>query len=266
MTRTLRLFLLVAVLLSAVPLRAQNPGEALDVTKVEAGELIRFLQREVEPGIFFLPDTSDVKTYTVRAPRGEFLEKAFAQLKENGYTVTRYDGRWYVLRGKDLALDLPAGYFRKEAPRDTADDLRRYLDQQNAVMTFQNKIYEIGDPEKRRSGGRATVRGYVRDVATGEPITGVSVYDDSGRSYATTDEYGFYKITLPVGENKLGDEGESLLADRRCDYFGKHVASPDAPDGYREGPRQPDQERAGGLRRGRRPEGGHDPAGRQVGR
>ena len=210
MTRTLRLFLLAAVLLSAAPLRAQNPGEALDVTKVEAGELIRFLQREVEPGIFFLPDTSDVKTYTVRAPRGEFLEKAFAQLKENGYTVTRYDGRWYVLQGKDLALDLPAGYFRKEAPRDTADDLRRYLDQQNAVMTFQNKIYEIGDPEKRRSGGRATVRGYVRDVATGEPITGVSVYDDSGRSYATTDEYGFYKITLPVGENKLGFSGYSL--------------------------------------------------------
>jgi hypothetical protein len=210
MTRPLRLLLLVAILLSAAPLRAQNPGDALDVTKVEAGELIRFLQREVEPGIFFLPDTSDVKTYTVRAPRGEFLEKAFAQLKENGYTVTRYDGRWYVLRGKDLALDLPAGYFRKEAPRDTADDLRRYLDQQNAVMTFQNKIYEIGDPEKRRSGGRATVRGYVRDVATGEPITGVSVYDDSGRSYATTDEYGFYKITLPVGKNKLGFSGYSL--------------------------------------------------------
>ncbi|MBR1538776.1 MAG: TonB-dependent receptor, partial [Bacteroidales bacterium] len=208
--RRLQLFFLVAALFFTAPLRAQDPGGMLDATKLDAAQLIRFLQREVDPDIFFLKDTSDVKSYTVRAPRGEFLEKAFAQLRENGYTVTRYDGRWFVLRGNDLALDLPSGYFRTVVPRDTTDGLRRYLDMQNAVMTFQNKVYEIGDPERSRSGGRATVRGYVRDVATGEPVVGVSVYDDTGRSYATTDEYGFYKITLPVGENKLGFSGYSL--------------------------------------------------------
>ena len=208
--KTLRLLLLTVTLLSALPLRAQQASDSLAVNKAGAAELVQFLQREVEPGIFFLRDTSDVKTYTLRAPRADFLDKAFSLLRGNGYTVTQYDGRWFVLPGKDLALDLPSGYFRETARRDTADDLSRYLDQQNAVMTFQNKVYEIGDPEHRGTGGRASVHGYVRDVASGEPLVGVSVYDDTGRSYTTTDEYGFYRINLPLGENKLGFSGYSL--------------------------------------------------------
>ena len=208
--KTLRLILAAAALLCAALLRAQSPGDPLDVTRADAQTLVDFLRRQVDPNIFLLKDTSDTQRYTVRAPRSEFLEKAFAQLRENGYTVTRYDNRWFILRSRDLALTLPAGYFAANAAKDTAGDLQRYLDEQNAVMTFQNKVYEIGDPDAPRRSGKATVRGYVRDVSTGEPIVGASVYEDGGKAYTLTDEYGFYKLSVPVGASLLGFSGYSL--------------------------------------------------------
>ena len=71
-------------------------------------------------------------------------------------------------------------------------------------MTFQNKTYEIGDPDGVRKRGASTVRGYVRDVSSGEPIAGVSVYLPDGKAFTQTDAFGFYKISLPAGSNKLG--------------------------------------------------------------
>jgi hypothetical protein len=50
----------------------------------------------------------------------------------------------------------------------------------------------------------------VKDVKTGEPIMGVSVYNEENKSYASTDEYGFYKILLPPGEHKVKLSGFSL--------------------------------------------------------
>ena len=207
--KALRILLLSALLWCVLPLRAQTPAGDFEVTRATAEELIRFLQREVDSSIFFLRDTTDANRYTVRAPRSEFREKAFRQLRDNGYTVSRFDGCWYVLRGRDLALNLPVGYFDDRTVRGDNDSLRYYLDEQTAVMTFQNKLYEIGDPDAPKPG-RATVRGYVRDVATGEPLVAISVYEIDGKSYALTDEYGFYKITLPAGRSQLGFSGYSL--------------------------------------------------------
>ena len=57
--KALRLLLLSALLWCVLPLRAQTPAGDLEVTRATAEELIRFLQREVDPGIFFLRDTTD---------------------------------------------------------------------------------------------------------------------------------------------------------------------------------------------------------------
>ena len=209
--RPARFFLLLAVLCSAFSAVAQTPAEGFGVYKVESDELVDFIRREITPDIYFIKDPADNRNYTIRVPREQFLQRALQELRAGGYTVTQYDGKYFVLRGAEIATTLPSGYFdvrRKAAAGD--DSLQRYLGEQNVTMTFQNKIYEIGDPESRRKGGKATVRGYVRDVASGEPLTGVSVYDETGKSFTLTDEYGFYKLTLPLGASKLGFSGYSL--------------------------------------------------------
>jgi Outer membrane receptor for ferrienterochelin and colicins len=207
--KTLRILLAAALLLCAAVLRAQTPAGQLGVSKADAETLLRYLQQEVDPDLFFVSDTTDNKSYTVHGSRADILDKAFASLKENGWSVTRYDNRWFVLRGRPLSLELPSGYFRAEAVRDTTS-LEGLLGGETTTMTFQNKIYEIGDPEAARKSGKATVRGYVRDVASGEPLVGVSVYEEDGKAFVTTDAYGFYKLSVPVGASKLGFSGYSL--------------------------------------------------------
>ena len=93
--------------------------------------------------------------------------------------------------------DLPAQYFsvQEKEPAPVLDE--------NAVLaTFRNKVYMIGDARYQK-GSRATISGYIRDLATGEPLEAVTVYDERTRTYVQSNKKGFYRITLPTGENQL---------------------------------------------------------------
>ena len=71
---------------------AQTTEPVFGVYKVEIDELIRFIRTEVSPDVYIARDTSDHRNYTIRVPREAFLQQAFAQLRENGYTVTEREG------------------------------------------------------------------------------------------------------------------------------------------------------------------------------
>ncbi len=282
--KTLRTLLLTILLWGLLPFRVQAQ-EQIDVTRVTAEELVAFLRQQTGTTIFFVPDTTDTRRYTVHAPHGAFQDEAFAQLREGGYSVTQFDGGWYVLRGRGLALNLPTGFFNDRTVRSgAADSLRGYLDEQAAVMTFQNKVYEIGDPDSPKASGRATVRGYVRDVASGEPIVAVSVYEPAGKSYTQTDEYGFYKIMLPTGVTQLGFSGYSLedlkldlqvFGDGALDVVMKEkvftlkgaVVTSESASHHRTPQMGIEKVRVSSccFRRSRCPEGGDDTAGREIG-
>ena len=48
-----------------------------------------------------------------------------------------------------------------------------------------------------------TISGVVSDAVSNETLIGVSVYIESIPAFTTTNEYGFYSITLPKGEYKV---------------------------------------------------------------
>lgn len=48
-----------------------------------------------------------------------------------------------------------------------------------------------------------TISGSLRDSVSGEELIGASIFDLSTRSGATTNIYGFYSLTLPVGKHSL---------------------------------------------------------------
>lgn len=190
---------------ASVQLSAQDSVSAV---RVEADSLVRAVRNACGVKIFSVRDTSDSKSYTVRAASAdEFMKKALAELENSGYTVSQYDGGIFVLRNMGISTDLPFDYFKKEEKADDGS-LLKYAMQQNVTTTFQNKIYEIGEKTAAKSG-KVSVYGYVKDAGSGEPLVGVSVYDEKG-AYAMTDAYGYYKISLPVGESKLGFSGYSL--------------------------------------------------------
>ena len=206
MRKLLCILLLLAAGLSGARLSAQD---LLEVKRVELDSLVRFLRREFQPDIYYVKDEKEQSTFTVSAPRAQFLEAAFDALREKGYIVSSYGTARFILHSKSVFTALPSGYF--DSGRSLADDsgLQQYLAEQSAVVTFQNKVYEIGESNAGRSG-KVFLSGHVRDVASGEPLVGVSVYDDRTGAYAVTDDAGFYRVALPVGDNTLNLSGYSL--------------------------------------------------------
>ena len=120
--------------------------------------------------------------------------------------VSALPGSNFSIDGKDIYATLPPDYFSTGQQKDD-DELLRLLNAGNEMVTFANKVYEIGVPENAR-GDRAFVNGSVRDILTGEPLIGVIVA--SGSSYATTNNDGSFRLSLPLGDNVLDFSGFSL--------------------------------------------------------
>ena len=200
--------MLALLLLPGFAGHAQQSRE-LEVRRVEADSLLNFLRREITPRIYYLSSEMDHSSFTISAPREQFLERAMAELRAKDYIVSEYDGAWFVTRSKGLVQDLPAGYFDRGGSTRDNGELLRLIEDQNTMATFQNKVYEIGEKVEGRTG-KAIVSGYVHDVSSGEPLTGVAVYDERSSAYSLTDAYGFYRISLPIGEGVLNFSGYSM--------------------------------------------------------
>ena len=200
------LILLAALSIGVLPLAAQND---LEIRRVGLDSLVRFLRKEFQQDIYFIKDDEEQSTFSVSAPRERFLEAALDRLRESGYVVSTYGGSTFILHSKTVFTSLPTGYF-DEGSRSVDDDgLKRFLAEQNTVVTYANKVYEIGDPGAGRSG-KVYLSGHIRDVSSGEPLTGVSVYDTRSGAYTVTDADGFYRIALPVGDGQISMSGYSL--------------------------------------------------------
>ena len=138
-------------------------------------------------------------------PVQEFL---IPELPESRTALPDLSVESFSLDGTDIYTQLPAGFFATGG-EEPDDELLRLLNAGNEMVTFANKVYEIGSPEDAR-GDRAVVTGSVRDILSGEPLTGVAVFEDNTGSYTMTDNDGAFRLSLPVGEHVLGFSGYSL--------------------------------------------------------
>src|SRR3712207_1461591 len=70
------------------------------------------------------------------------------------------------------------------------------------IILRQEAPKPAANPAQPHRQRRFTVSGYVKD-ATGESLINATVYDLVSRQGTTTNEFGFYSITLPEGAHRL---------------------------------------------------------------
>jgi hypothetical protein len=112
--------------------------------------------------------------------------------------------RIFITNKLIVQTNFPSNYFSHVTNVDTT---LAENEQENAQETkhelrvsIENKLWYVG---KGSSTGNATIAGYVRDIKSGEPIIGASVYIDTPRIGVNTDQYGYYSITLPKGYHTI---------------------------------------------------------------
>ena len=190
-------------------------------------EFARQLEAQTHYRVFF--DSAAVRglavTMQVQAqPLASVLRQALAPAGLQA--VVDEERNIFIFKGGELTTTLPADFFRlgavAQAPtpppaaRPAAGGVGAPGKAPAALASSLAKVYEIGRPRAGGVGaGRATLAGVVREAKSGEPVLGASVYVEAPAIGTTTDQYGYYALTLPVGAHVLHIRGIGIQNTQR---------------------------------------------------
>ncbi len=124
--------------------------------------------------------------------------------------------RVFITLERPILTELPPGFFGESiSQRQSAPfDYSLYEKKGKEMKLAENKVHIIG----RNTGdnqGSATVAGNIRDSNTGEPLIGASIFVENPVIGVTTDQFGYYALTLPKGQHELKIQSIGMKATTR---------------------------------------------------
>ncbi len=148
-------------------------------------------------------DSLDVSLKANQMPLTEALDSIFRDTRFR-YSIDR-SNRVFLAEGKEIVTELPPGFFGNEPERVVDATVYDYMysAEQKKSLIEEERLYEIGPRVSRIKTAKAIVTGYVRDLTNGEPIVGATLYNETTKTGVTTDQFGYYSISLPTGRSKL---------------------------------------------------------------
>ncbi|HEY0680601.1 MAG TPA: carboxypeptidase-like regulatory domain-containing protein [Chitinophagaceae bacterium] len=166
-------------------------------------------QIEQNSSFRFYYDPSDLDSFTVNIVANDILvDELLKQVFNNTpfHFVIRQPASIYVTRNVPLQSSLPDDFFERDRTiKDTVTIVKPLTEtrvKEKIKAPAENKLYEIGQ-RSAQTKEKVTLAGYVKDIKTGEPIPGASIYIDSMAVGVLTDQFGYYSITLPSGRHQL---------------------------------------------------------------
>lgn len=198
----------VVLLLSVLDTHAQSERVDASLQNGTLPELIRQLEKQTKTVFYYDStkfDSVDITIDVKQLSLSKLLDQAFAG-KNVFYTI---DGRGHIFitRGHALDIALPKDFLSRAQPKDSLAQ-QSLFDEDRPDMPVQktaieNKLLEIGSKSAPANTPTVTLVGYIKDAATGEPVAGASVYIEKSKFGASTDQYGYYAITVPRGRHVL---------------------------------------------------------------
>jgi hypothetical protein len=206
------LFFIIYLLFIAAPSQAQNKNEVLITGEFKAETIPRFIEQlEKQSDYHFYYDTLQFDSLHIDiSAKDQSLSSILHTAFENTTYNFAIDKNKHVFLTKGLTVKtaLPEDFYGKavkDKQRIAMDTVTDYHDKGRNTMkaTLENKIYAIGDKTALKAPGNASVAGYVRDIKTGEPVIGASILIENTKVGVSTDQFGYYSISLPRGKHVL---------------------------------------------------------------
>lgn len=179
-----------------------------DFSNLKFSEFVLRVEAQTPYRFFYLPADGDSIRVDVKVEK-QPLRVVLTQLFENTpfvFAIDRYQ-RVFITTSRPIRTELPIGFFQRggpDAPSTNDSTLTAYMSSTQAKRPEpEAKTYEIGKRTTPIRPGRATIAGFVRNAASGEPIVGAAVYVENPRIGTATDQFGYYSITLPRGRHEL---------------------------------------------------------------
>jgi len=207
LTKILTLFLSLIAIQSI----AQDNSKliSVDFNQAKIEEVVKAIEAKVSFKFYYDLSAMDSLRVSVKAENKTvsfILEQAF---KDTDFHFAVSGNNVFLTRGKQIKTLLADGYYPNKIGTDkpvTIQEKDYFNDNQTekvADATIENKIYAVGVKTNNLKPGKVTMAGYLRDVKSGEPIVGASIYSVDAKVGAMSDQFGFYSITLPTGKHTL---------------------------------------------------------------
>jgi hypothetical protein len=180
---------------------SQNISVALDNTPLYS--LIDSIEKKTTYKFYYIPSWIDTVNVTVQAnnlPVHEVLGRA---LRNSGINFLITNTGIILTPGIPLINEIDFQNFNAiRLDQNQARKFQRELPEEVAGKT-ESAVREIGKKGSTPSKDGFNLSGYIRDKRSGEPLTGVLVHAKGLKNAVSSDQFGFYSITLPAGNNTL---------------------------------------------------------------
>jgi len=216
-----RFFLLLLLLLSLGARAQQQPAPVVSGTfiRLPFEQFARQLEAQTRHHFYFDPATVDSLLITVQA-QNQPLRAVLTQALQG----TRFhfaiddENRIFITAGTTLEPALPPDFFQPAkvgavAARTTEPVPTTTTGRSRYVREAEFRVYEIG--AGNATTGTATLAGHIRDLKSGEPAIGVTIYSEAPAVGTSTDQFGYYSLTLPVGRYDLKVRGLGIKNTKR---------------------------------------------------
>ncbi|NML65300.1 TonB-dependent receptor [Hymenobacter sp. RP-2-7] len=203
--RTALVLLLAGSLASYGQQAAPTPTLTGTFQGVPFAEFARQVAATTPYRLAYDPAQTDSLRVTLTAtgqPLAAVLQQVLAPAKLH-FSVDEASRRVYITAGEAVQTRLPDDFFRAPAPAPAASASPGPVLAEAAgpARAPAGRVYDIGLGQAA-ANGRATLSGRVRD-ARGESVVGALVYGDVPTNGVSTDQFGAYTLTLPVGRQRL---------------------------------------------------------------
>ena len=215
------LYVLLLFIFSSFNAQAQQPAEKTvsgNFTHLPFEQFARQIEIQTDVHFYFDPAAVD-SLYVTLQVQDKLVRTVLTQALQN--TPFRFaiddENRVFVTSGATLDTALPGNFFEPatadgvagtgtvEAAPTSAPTRSRY------VREAEYKVYEIGSG----GGGKVTLAGHIRELKSGEPVIGATIYSEAPAVGTSTDQFGYYSLTLPAGRYDLKVRGIGIKNTKR---------------------------------------------------
>jgi len=126
--------------------------------------------------------------------------------------------RVFITSRPAIRTSLPAGIFHGQGTDTAFQAIIEEPDnteKQKITLSEDNQLFEIGNKNKRTAPGKVTIAGYVRDAASGEAVPGAFLNIDTPAISITTDQFGYYSLSLPRGHHTIRITSQGMTPAKR---------------------------------------------------
>ncbi len=218
--RSVLLFFFLA--LAIVPTKAQKSNDVVNgsYSNMTFQQVVVDLEQKTGFRFFYGIATVDslrINTEAKGKSINAFLKEIFQSTPLHFIIL---DKNIFITKGV-IQASLPEDFFDRGEAKVETHPQQTYLNYpdiekiEKLRISEEERIYEIGKKTVPIGTGNATVAGYLHLSETGEAVIGALVATESPMVGISTDQFGYYALTLPKGQHELRIRSMGMKSTKR---------------------------------------------------